>query len=97
LVGQANVARNLTQQRGRDVSARVERYCGAAAIWVPLLSMRAAASHLGKAEPLEDRHNLARLQDGLVAHSGDLNRRRADELRLEPGLAILQEQGDDFL
>jgi hypothetical protein len=51
--GHAKVARHLTQQRGRDVSACAERYCGAAAIGVPVLSMRAAASHLCKAEPLE--------------------------------------------
>ena len=90
-----DVAADLAQQGGRDIASRVHRHGGYPPVGVAELLVRAALADLDKPEPLDD---LARLEDRDRAHGapglGDEDRLRADELRLEGGLPILQEHGD---
>jgi len=53
-------------------------------------------SNLDESEALENPGDLPRLQDRYVAHLGDLNGLRTDELPLQLWLAVLKEHGDDL-
>ena len=58
--GETDVACNFSQQSGRYVSASVKGYRGAAAVSMSELLVRFALSDLNKAEPVEQRDDLAR-------------------------------------
>jgi hypothetical protein len=49
---EANVARNVTEQRRRDVPALMHRYRGDAAVRVPELFVRTTLPDFPKAQPL---------------------------------------------
>jgi hypothetical protein len=60
--------------------------------------MGAALSHHEEPQALENRFDLTRPEDRCFAHElGDLNGLRSDEFHFEFGLAVLQQQLDDFL
>jgi len=68
---------------------------GGAAVGMPILAMRTALPCQREAVALQEPFDLPRLQNGDGAHElRDLNRVRANELRFEAGLPILQEQFD---
>jgi hypothetical protein len=56
---QADIARDLSEQRGRNVSAAVERYGRAAAICVSILAMGPALAGFDEAESFKQRRDLA--------------------------------------
>ena len=58
--GETDVACDFSQQSGRYVSASVKGYRGAAAVSMSELLVRSALSGLNKAEPVEQRDDLAR-------------------------------------
>jgi hypothetical protein len=62
LHSQANIARDLSEQRGRNISAAVEGYGCAAAIRVSVLAMGPALAGFDEAESFKQRRNLAGLE-----------------------------------
>jgi hypothetical protein len=95
--GQADVARDLPQQRRRNIATRMKRY-GGAAIRMTILTVGTALSGEGEAAPLQQSRDLAGLQDWDGAQGlPDLNHMRTDELRLELRFAVLQQERHDFL
>ena len=98
LNGEPNVARDLPQQRLRNVATRMKRYGGAAAIWMTILPVGTALPREGEAVPFQQALDLAGLQDWDRAQGlAGLNGMRTDELRLELRFAVLQQQCHDFL
>jgi hypothetical protein len=63
LYRQADIARDLSEQRGRNVSAAVERYGRAAAIRVSVLAMGPAPTGFDEAESFKQRRGLAGLEN----------------------------------
>jgi hypothetical protein len=61
--GETDVSCNLSQQGGRYVSASMKGHRCAAAFSMSELLVRSALSGLNKAEPVEQRDDLARPQD----------------------------------
>jgi hypothetical protein len=57
LDGKPYVRCDLAEQRGGDITASMERHCGAAPICMPVLPMRAALPNLCESEPLENGYN----------------------------------------
>jgi hypothetical protein len=97
LDGQADVLRDLAQEDRREIATCVERYSRRAAIDVAKLLVRAALAHLDEAQRGENGNDLAGFEDRDTRHSGDDDGLRAHKLRLELGLAIVQEHGDHLL
>ena len=64
----SNIARNLPQEKRRDVPALVIGNCRAPAIRVAELAMRTPLSDKGEIQILENPHDLARLEDGRTGH-----------------------------
>ena len=94
-----DVATDLAQQGGRDITPRMHGDGRDAAVGVAELLVRAALADLDEPEPLEAGDHLARLKDRDRAHGrqlGDEDGLRADELRLQRRLAVLEEHGDDL-
>jgi hypothetical protein len=63
LHSQADIARDLSEERGRNVSAAVERYGRAAAIRVSVLAMGPALTGFYEAESFKQRRDLAGLEN----------------------------------
>jgi len=61
---ETNVLRNLSQQRGGDVTTGMKRNGRASAVGVSILPVRASLPDLGKTTGFEQGHNLPRLEDG---------------------------------
>jgi len=92
-----DITADLAQQGGRDITPGMHRHGRDAAVGVAELLVRATLADLDETQPLEAGDNLARLEDRDRAQGrrlSDENRLRPDELRLERGLAILDEHGD---
>jgi hypothetical protein len=96
--GEPDVFGYLPEQSGRDIAARVKRNRRAAPGTVAKLLMRTTLSHVHKAQPPQNGSDFGRLQNWNVPHvSSNADVLYAHELRLEFGLAILQQHGNDFL
>jgi hypothetical protein len=63
LYGQADIARDLSEQGRRNVSAAVEGYGCAAAIRVSVLAMGSALTGFDEAESFKQGRDLARLEN----------------------------------
>ncbi len=59
----SNIARNFSQQNGRDISSFVKGHCHAAAICMSKLLVRAALTDLFESQPLEPRYQFLRFED----------------------------------
>ena len=76
------------ERDGRDAAVRVTE-----------LLVRASLPNLDEAKSLEPSHDFPRLENWERAHerrSGDEDRLRADELRLQRRFTILEQHGDDL-
>lgn len=60
---QANIGRDLSEERWRNVATAMERNRGGSPIEVPELLVRAALPNLEEPERLEEGNNLSRLQN----------------------------------
>jgi hypothetical protein len=74
----------------------VHRNCGDATIGVPELFVRTALADFLKAQPLQQCHDLARLEDRWLGHELRHDRLDADELGFKLRFTILKEEGDDL-
>ena len=84
---------NLAQERWRDVAASVEWHGCAAAIGMPVLPMGAALPDKLEAVALQQTLDLPWLQDRDGTHDlRDLDSVRADELSLETGFPVLEQE-----
>ena len=81
---------DLSEQRGRDVSALVNRNCSDATISVAELFVRTALANLSEAQPLQPCHDLTRLEDRWLGHESRHDSLDADELGFKLGFAILK-------
>ena len=64
----SDVACDHPEERGRDVTPRMERHSGRSSIRVTILSVGATLPYLREADAFQNGRDLARLQDGDVAH-----------------------------
>ena len=89
---------DLPQDHGRHVSAGMVRNGGAASIGVPILHVRATLPGQDKTQGTEDAAHLTGLEDGRPWHRlrGNGDALRADELRVQIRLPILQQHLDDL-
>jgi len=60
---QADIARDPSEQRGRNVPVAMEGHGRAAAIRVSILAMGSTLTDLDEAESFKERRNLARLEN----------------------------------
>jgi hypothetical protein len=63
LHGQADIARDLSEQRGRNVPAAMKGHGRAAAIRVSILAMGSTLTDFHEAESFKQRRNLAGLEN----------------------------------
>ncbi len=95
--GESCVLYDPTQQNWRNVSARVEGDGGTFSIRMTELFVRPALADLGKAEMLQYRGDLARLEYRRLCHdSGESDSLSADKLSFKQGLSIFQEHFHHF-
>jgi hypothetical protein len=93
---EANIACDLSEQRGRDVSALVNRNCSDATIGVAELFVRTALANLSEAQPLQPCHDLTRLEDRWLGQESRHDSLDADELGFKLRFAIFEQEGDDL-
>ena len=96
LHSQSDVGGDLTQQGWRDVPSLVNWDGRATPIWMLELLVRTSLTGLLESEPLKQGDDFAGLEDRRLHGSGDGNGLYADELRIELGFAVLEQQGDDL-
>jgi hypothetical protein len=89
LDGCAHIPNNLAEKKWRDVSTTVNRHRRASTIGVTELLVGAPLPDLFKAESMEYRDHLARVEDRKLGHRLRRHGLGANELRVEPGLAVL--------
>ena len=92
---EADVSGDLAKQDRRDVAPGVEGNRRCAAIGVTELLVRTALAYFDEPDRHEERDDLAGLEYRDARHS-DQNGLRADELGLEPGLAVFEQHRDHF-
>ena len=93
----ADVFCDLAQQDGGEITSCVEWNSRAPAVGMPELLMRAALTNFLKPQPLQDRNNLAGLENRDAGHSHNFDGLNSDELRLQAGGAVLAQHLDHFL
>ena len=95
--GESCIFCDPTQQEWRNVSAGVERDGGTSSIRMTELLVRPALPDLGKAEPLQDRDDLARLEYRHLCHkSRERDTLSADKLAFKHWFSIFQEHFHHF-
>ena len=95
---QTDILDDLTQNHGRHVSAGMVRNGGAASIGMPVLHVRATLPGQDKTQGIEDATHLTGLEDRRPRHGlcGNDDTLRADELRVQIWLPVLQQHLDDL-
>jgi len=87
---EANIACDLSEQRGRDVSALMNWHGSDATIGVAELFVRTALADLSEAQTLQPCHDLTSLEDRWLGHESRHDSLDADELGFKLGFAILE-------
>lgn len=97
LHGDADIPGNLAQQDGREVACGMEWYGRTPAVRMPKLLVRTALTNLLESKPLQNRNDLARLENGDTGHSRYFDGLNSDKLRLDARRAVRTQHLDDFL
>ena len=95
--GESCIFCDPTQQEWRNVSAGVEGYGGTSSVRMTELLVRPALPDLRKAETLQDRDDLARLEYRQIRHdSRERDTLSADKLSFKHRFSIFQEHFQHF-
>ena len=84
----ANISAYQAQQGRRDIATAMKRYCRHPTVWMAELFVRTLLTNLNKAEFFKNSNDLARFQDGHIAHSGYRDRLDSDELPFQMWLTF---------
>lgn len=93
---EADILSNLTQERGRDIAALMDRHGCHPPVRMLELFVGSSLPHLLESQPLKECDHLARLEDRRLHRSHHRHGLDSDELGLKLRSPVFKQERDDF-